>query len=109
MNICVIVLLHLLYGTGYQRNIGSAETFATFKKSLKTFKKKKILMLIILCIHISSTCSFVNVIIDSCLMFFDDHSVMVSLLLLMSLIWNVCMFCVAELSASEHLFEISAI
>ena len=41
-------------------------------------------------------------------------SIMVSLLLLMTLIWNVrvircIMFYVAELSASEHLFEISAI
>ena len=46
--------------------------------------------MLIICIHISSICSSVNVIIDSCLLFFDDHSVMVSLLLLMSLIWNVC-------------------
>ena len=35
-------------------NIRSAETFATFKKSLKTFIFKKILMLIV-CIHMSST------------------------------------------------------
>ena len=67
--------------------------------------------MLIICIHISSICSSVNVIIDSYLLFFDDHSVMASLLLLMSLIWNVryIMFFVAELSASEHLFEISAI
>ena len=45
-------------------NIWSAETFATFKKSLKTFLFKKILMLII-CIDISFICSSGNVIIDS--------------------------------------------
>ena len=56
------------------------------------------------------TCSFVNDITNSGLLFFMDLSVMVPLLLLMSLIWNVrIMFYVAELSASEHLFEISAI
>ena len=37
------------------------------------------------------TCSFVNDITNSCLLFFMDLSVMVSLLLLMSLIWNVRM------------------
>ena len=67
--------------------------------------------MLIVCIHIPSTCSLVNDTTNSCLLFFVDHSVMVSLLLLMSLIWNVriIMFYVAELSASENLFEISAI
>ena len=66
--------------------------------------------MLIVCIHMPSTCSFVNDITNSCLLFFVDHSVMVSLLLLMSLIWNVrILFYVAELSASEHLYEISAI
>ena len=37
--------------------------------------------------------SSVNVIIDPCLLFFDDHSVMASLLLLMLLIWNVRILC----------------
>ena len=61
---------------------------STFKKSLKTFKK--ILMLIVYN-HMLFTCSFVNDITNSCLLFFMDLSVMVSLLLLMSLIWNVRM------------------
>ena len=45
--------------------------------------------MLIICIDISFICSSGNVIIDSCLLFVDDHSVMASLLLLMSLIWNV--------------------
>ena len=45
------------------------------------------------CIHILSTCSFVNDITNFCVLFFVDHSVMVSLLLLMLLIWNVCILC----------------
>ena len=49
--------------------------------------------MLIICIDISFICSSGNVIIDSCLLFFDDHSVMASLLLLMSLIWNVCILC----------------
>ena len=36
-----------------------------------------------------STCSFVNDITNYSLLFFVDSGVMVSLLLLMSLIWNV--------------------
>ena len=57
------------------------------------------------------TCSFVNDITNSCLLFFMDLSVMVSLLLLMSFFMecSYVMFYVAELSDSEHLFEISAI
>ena len=61
-------------------------------KLSKTFHSKKILMLIV-CIHMSFTCSFVNDITNSCLLFFMDLSVMVSLLLLMSLIWNVRILC----------------
>ena len=49
--------------------------------------------MLIICIDISFICSSGNVIIDSCLLFVDDHSVMASLLLLMSLIWNVCILC----------------
>ena len=52
------------------------------------------------------TCSFVNDTTNSCLLFFVDYSVMVSLLLLEC---SYIMLYVAELSASEHLFEISAI
>ena len=59
------------------------------------------------------TCSFVNDITTSCLLFFMDLtcSVMVSLLLLIviNMECSYNMFYVAELSASEHLFEISAI
>ena len=71
-------------------NIRSAETFVTFKKSLKTLFKKKTY---VNCIHMPFKCSFVNDITNSCLLFFVDHSVMVSLLLLMSFIWNVRLLC----------------
>ena len=43
MDICVIVLPHLLYGNKLPENVRSAETFATFKKSLKIFLFKKYL------------------------------------------------------------------
>ena len=71
-------------------DIRSAGTFVTFKKSLKTFLFKNTY---VNCIHMPFTCSFVNDITNSCLLFFMDLSVMVSLLLLMSLIWNVCILC----------------
>ena len=70
-------------------DIRSAETFVTFKKSLKHFKKNTYVN----CIHMPFTCSLVNDITNSCLMLFMNHSVMVSLLLLMSLIWNVRILC----------------
>ena len=93
-------------------NIRSAETFVSFKKSSKTLSLKKTLMLII-CIYISSTCSFVNVIINSCLLFFVDHIVLAYGFIVITDVINMeclyIMFYVAELSASEHLFEISAI
>ena len=47
----------------------------------------------IVCIHMPFTCSFVNDITNSCLLFFMDLSVMVSLLLLMSFIWIVRILC----------------
>ena len=56
-------------------SIWSAETFATFKNFF--------LMTYVNCmystIHIPSTCSFVDDITNSCLLFFVDYSVMVSL------------------------------
>ena len=67
-----------------------AETFVTFKKSLKTFLFKNTY---VNCIHMPFTCSFVNDITNSCSLFFMDLSVMVSLLLLMSFIWNVSLLC----------------
>ena len=51
------------------------------------------------------TCSFVNDITNSCSLFFMD-------IVVTDVIYMECsyiMFYVAELSASEHLFEISAI
>ena len=45
------------------------------------------------CIHAPSTCSVVDDITNSCLLFFVDHSVMFPLFLLMSLIWNVRILC----------------
>ena len=71
-------------------DIRSAETFVTFKKSLKTFFLKNTY---VNCIDTPFTCSFVNDITNSCLLFFMDLSVMVSLLLLMSFIWNVRILC----------------
>ena len=56
-------------------DIRSAETFVTFKKSLKHLKKNTYVN----CIHMPFTCSFVNDISNSCLLFFMDLSVMVSL------------------------------
>ena len=71
-------------------DIRSAETFVTFKKSLKhSFLKYTYVN----CIHMPFTGSFVNDITNSCLLFFMDLSVMVSLLLLMSFIWNARILC----------------
>ena len=71
-------------------DIRSAETFVTFKKSLKHSFLKKYLCLLYSYAFYSS---FVNDITNFCLLFFVDHSVMVSLLLLMSFLWNVCILC----------------
>ena len=68
--------------------------------------------MLIVFIHISSTCSFVNLIIYSCLLFFMDLSVFYGFIVITDVINMEClyiMFYVAELSASEHLFGISAI
>ena len=52
----------------------------------------------------------IKTITNSCLLFFVDHSVLVSLLLLMSLIWNVCILIACNrVKRSEQFFEISAI
>ena len=54
-------------------NIRSAETLTTFKKVIKNISLKKILMLIV-CIHMSFTCSFGNDTTNSYLLFFVDYS-----------------------------------
>ena len=49
--------------------------------------------MLIVCIRTPFTCSIGNDNIISCILFFVDYSVMVSLLLLMALIWNACILC----------------
>ena len=72
-------------------DIRLAETFVTFKKSLKTFLFKKILMLIVfICLlHVVLLMIFPIPVI----VVYGPYSVMVSLLLLMSFLWNVCILC----------------
>ena len=73
-------------------NIRSAETFVTFKKSLKTFPFKNTY---VNCIYMPFTVVLLMILLIPVYTgrFFMDFSVMVSLLLLMSLIWNVRILC----------------
>ena len=77
-------------------DIRSAETFVTFKKSLKHLKKILMLIVFICLLHV------VLLMILAIPVYCSSWTLV---------LWFHCfiMFYVAELSASEHLFEISAI
>ena len=105
--ICARVLPHLLHGTLHQRAFSQLRHLLLLKSHYRHIFKK-IFMLIVDMYHIPSTSSLLNDITNTCLLFFVDHSVMVSYdVINMERLY--IMFYVAELSAFEHLFEIGVI
>ena len=67
--------------------------------------------MLVVCIHIPSTFSFVNVITNSCLLFFVDHSVTVTMTITMTMTMTVTvtMFLFYIITSRKELYNVNNI